>query len=72
MGTLEGKDLMSFAGCQQLAELIALSPFLPFDWNLISRADHIVNTNIELVGMFNDSFGFIRCIPRVIKKGWGI
>jgi hypothetical protein len=63
----EGKDPMSLAAYIQLAEILCKSPdpehnaahlFLLLDWNLISRADTVVNSNIELVGMGSNALRF--------------
>jgi hypothetical protein len=63
----EGKDPMPFA-CYELlcsilhksktSEHVAAHLFLILDWNMLSRADAIVEANIELVGMSSDALRF--------------
>ena len=62
-----GKDPLPLAAYIFLAELLCKSDdaehiaahlFLLLDWNLISRADMIVFSNIELIGMGNDCLRF--------------
>jgi hypothetical protein len=71
---VEGKDLMPFKAYKYLANIlmkssdpehIALNLFLLLDWNLISRANHAVNVNLELIGMFEN------CIALQIGKTKG-
>jgi hypothetical protein len=63
----EGKDPLPFAAYVYLAEIlhkskdpehIAARLFLLLDWNMISRADSVVSSNIELCGMRDDALVF--------------
>ena len=63
----EGKDKMPFAAFVHLAEILHRSDnpehigahlFLCLDWNMISRADSVITSNIELVGMSSDALTF--------------
>jgi hypothetical protein len=63
----EGKDPLPFAAYQYLAEIlhqsndpdhIAAHLFLLLEWNMISRADSVIGSNIELCGMRNDALVF--------------
>jgi hypothetical protein len=67
MRTVEGKDPIPLAAYTYLAnvliksddpEHVAAHLFLLLEWNLISRADMVINANIDLVGMYNDSLCF--------------
>lgn len=62
-----GKDPLPLAAYVYLAEVLCKSQdpeyiaahfFLLIDWNLISRADLVINANIELVGMWSDCLRF--------------
>ena len=63
----EGRDPIPLAAYVHLAEILCKSDkpehiaahlFLLLDWNLISRAETVVESNIELVGMWSDALRF--------------
>ncbi len=67
MRTVEGKDPISLAAYTYLTKVLIQSDdpkhvsahiFLLLEWNLISTEDMIINTNIDLVGMYNDLLCF--------------
>ena len=68
MRTVEGKDPISLVAYTYLTNVLIQSDdpkhvsahiFLFLEWNLISTEDMIINTNIDLVGMYND----LLCFP---------
>ena len=67
MRTLEGKDPIPFAAFCHLAKIlfkskepehVGLHLFLVLDWNMMSRAEQCVDSNIELIGVEEDSLRF--------------
>ncbi|KAL3778149.1 hypothetical protein ACHAWO_010885 [Cyclotella atomus] len=63
----EGKDPLPFDAYCYLADVLHRKKepkyqeahlFLLLDWNMISRADSVITSNIELVGMRNDALAF--------------
>lgn len=63
----EGRDPIPFAAYVHLAEILCKSEkpehiaarlFLLLDWNLMSSAETVVDSNIELVGMWSDALCF--------------
>jgi hypothetical protein len=75
--TLEGKDPIPFAAYEHLARILFMSKdpehiavhlFLLLDWNLISRAEQVVKTHLDLVGVSNDALKFLLERARVTRK----
>jgi hypothetical protein len=73
----EGKDPLPFDAFVFLSEIlhksnnpehVAAHFFLILDWIMISRANTVISSNIELVGMRNDALVFDLGRPRLIKK----
>jgi hypothetical protein len=63
----EGRDPFPFAAYNFLANILSASPdpehvhahlFLLLDWNLMSRADTVIQQNIELIGIRSDALVF--------------
>jgi hypothetical protein len=62
--TTEGKDPMSFKACVYLARLLAKSNdpehvmlhlFLILDWQVVSRAEGVVDQHMDLSGVYEDA-----------------
>ncbi len=76
--TTEGKDPIPLAAYTHLASIlnrsndpehVAAHLFLLLDWNLMSRADFVVTSNIELVGVWNDALRFQVGVTKTDQEG---
>lgn len=74
----EGKDPLPFQGYELLCSIlhrskdpkhIAAHLFLTLDWNMLSRVDYIVNSNIEFVGMSSDALRFDVGLTKTDQEG---
>ena len=78
MRTTEGKDPIPLAAYTYLANIlhqsddpvmIACHLFLVLDWNLISRAENVVESNIEIIGLWNDALRFQVGVTKTDQEG---
>lgn len=62
--TSEGKDPMPYQAYVHLCKILAMSSdpehiathfFLTLEWNMVSRAENVVNQHMELFGVYNDA-----------------
>ena len=76
--TTEGKDPIPLVAYIHLASIlnrsndpehVAAHLFLLLDWNLMSRADFVVTSNIELVGVWNDALCFQVGVTKTDQEG---
>jgi hypothetical protein len=76
--TVEGKDPMPHPAYVYLAnvlhkskdpKMIACHLFLLLEWNLISRADFVIEQNIEIIGLFNDAIRFEIGVTKTDQEG---
>eukprot|EP00956_Cyclotella_meneghiniana_P034023 scaffold100967_cov120-Cyclotella_meneghiniana.AAC.1 len=76
--TSEGKDPIPFSAYEHLCHIlhksrdpqhIAAHLFLTLDWNMLSRVDFIVTTNVEFIGMSSDAIRFDVGLTKTDQEG---
>ncbi|KAL3793017.1 hypothetical protein ACHAWO_008273 [Cyclotella atomus] len=76
--TSSGKDPMPFGAYELLCSIlhrsrnpqhIAAHLFLTLDWNMLSRVDFIVSSNVEFIGMSSDALRFDVGLTKTDQEG---
>ena len=74
----EGKDPMPFSAYELLCQILNKSSnpqyisahlFLTLDWNMLSRVDFIVSSNVEFIGMSSDALRFDVGLTKTDQEG---
>ena len=78
LSTVEGKKHLPFAAYRKLAKILFESEkpehihahtFLLLEWNLISRAEYVVDANIDLVSFSKDALLFNMSVTKTDQEG---